>query len=582
MSEGSEISSKPKRMSSKRKRLGVGPNITPKTVAKSLQNSEFKDPKKWPPNLHDFISRSFREVSKKKLNANQVQQFKNQLKNIINLAISSDKLFVNDWDKQELPILAGEGYKRISLYCDEEEILKTSLMNTSIDDETKTKIKEQTEAQLYRNNNKKSKNIFGEDESDESMSDGYEPTVVPQSKPKQKQLSLNDTLTRIKKQKKPAKKESQLLKSPSPYIPPSARNKLSTSNVLSSKNGSFEDEQRKAMRSKRFERELSTPVGNRYYDDDTISTGPIVGLNTNLEKKYLRLTSQPKPEAVRPLHILRSTLNLLISRYLEGATYNYLCDQCKSLRQDLTVQNIKDDFTIMAYEFHSKIAIENNDWGEFNQCQSQLSILYETEGLSKPNCYEFLSYRILYFLLTSKYNEIYELQLNLSMNGDEQYKENQFMKYAFSIFDQIEEGNYFELSQIINKLIEDNKTAERELNESADINSIENILKLKHNPFFFFVNFVKSIMDRENIKTLSIICKSYRQISLEYLKNVLCMTSDNGEEHFVGEFDSFIQQHQLGEYLNENKTLLECHKARMVVDALMRKTFSKIDIKGQV
>lgn len=63
----------------------------------------------------------------------------------------------------------------------------------------------------------------------------------------------------------------------------------------------------------------------------------IVGSSTNLEKPYLRLTSVPDPNNVRPLPILRQTLELLKKKWRTENNYNYICDQFKSMRQDLTV-----------------------------------------------------------------------------------------------------------------------------------------------------------------------------------------------------------------------------------------------------
>ncbi|KAJ3025819.1 hypothetical protein HK097_006588, partial [Rhizophlyctis rosea] len=124
----------------------------------------------------------------------------------------------------------------------------------------------------------------------------------------------------------------------------------------------------------------------------------IVGTSQTLEKKYLRLTSAPDPGNVRPLKVLRKTLELLKQKWKDEKNYTFICDQFKSLRQDLTVQRIKNEFTVVVYEMHARIALEKGDLGEYNQCQSQLMQLYT---LNLPgNVDEFLGYRILYFLFT--------------------------------------------------------------------------------------------------------------------------------------------------------------------------------------
>lgn len=164
--------------------------------------------------------------------------------------------------------------------------------------------------------------------------------------------------------------------------------------------------------------------------------GPIVGRCQDLEKKYFRLTAPPNPDTVRPLAVLRKTLDLLKRKWKEENNYSYICDQFRSLRQDLTVQHIKNDFTVHIYEIHARIALEKGDVGEYNQCQTQLRALYSQKLGGHP--LEFKAYRILYFIHTCNRTDMNDVLADLTPAE----KKDPAVKHALDVRSALALGNY--------------------------------------------------------------------------------------------------------------------------------------------
>lgn len=164
--------------------------------------------------------------------------------------------------------------------------------------------------------------------------------------------------------------------------------------------------------------------------------GPVVGRCQVLEKKYFRLTSAPNPDNVRPLHVLQRTFDVMKQKWKDEQNYSYICDQFKSMRQDLTVQRIKNEFTVTVYEMHARIALEKGDLGEYNQCQTQLRALYMQN--IPGNSVEFKAYRILYFIHTCNRTALNDVLADLTTAE----KLEPAIKHALDVRSSLALGNY--------------------------------------------------------------------------------------------------------------------------------------------
>lgn len=184
----------------------------------------------------------------------------------------------------------------------------------------------------------------------------------------------------------------------------------------------------------------------------------IRGTCQTLEKSYLRLTAPPRAELVRPEPILAQHLaNLRQEREQRASAkshdYLWFCSQLKAIRQDCTVQRIQNAFAVDVYELHAKIALEEDDLNEYNQCQTQLKELYELlvsttggadEGLAKSqppaslrHYNEFLAYRLVYFVFlameSQKYDGVSSEMFKIMLSLSHQQRQDPLIQHALKI-----------------------------------------------------------------------------------------------------------------------------------------------------
>eukprot|EP00892_Ulva_mutabilis_P005344 jgi/Ulvmu1/3181/UM015_0222.1 len=123
----------------------------------------------------------------------------------------------------------------------------------------------------------------------------------------------------------------------------------------------------------------------------------IQGTCLNIEKSFLRLNGVPKPEEVRPEPVLIKALDRIVAMIAGGEKdFMYIWSQLKAIRQDLTVQHIRNTTTVRTEEAFARSALEHSDQQEFRKCVSTLQAMYD-EGLSGCKA-EFGAYQLLLYI----------------------------------------------------------------------------------------------------------------------------------------------------------------------------------------
>ncbi|XP_012267228.2 leukocyte receptor cluster member 8 homolog [Athalia rosae] len=392
----------------------------------------------WPDSLKNYVNRCY-EKCKTAVDKDQVEII---LKGKITRSANDGSLWVKDWDKEPLPSIHSERMTMTIKPQNQNLKLANPLAVGGQGNQRKsglsTFLGARLGARLASGSHRRSKS--------RSRSRSRSP---PPRKYRRSTSSSSNTSERDHEHKSSKSKKS------------SSRNKQSHSNNSNSGGGGSSNNSKKMKKAKQnkshFYSEFGLATGNgdelgskeklqqraaRFSDsisrngnsikDDVAAefdfTGlHIVGTCKDLEKPYLRLTSAPAPSAVRPVSVLRFSLAHVKKRWVSEQDYRYACDQLKSIRQDLTVQGIRDSFTVHVYETHARVALERGDHEEFNQCQTQLRMLYQ--DLGGENRSEFIAYRILYYIFTKNTLDLTTILASLTPED----KEDECIKHALRV-----------------------------------------------------------------------------------------------------------------------------------------------------
>ncbi|CAK9045929.1 Leukocyte receptor cluster member 8 [Durusdinium trenchii] len=112
----------------------------------------------------------------------------------------------------------------------------------------------------------------------------------------------------------------------------------------------------------------------------------------------MRFNDAPRAEDVRPLSVLREAFQKARQRWTQKRDWSYVGEMLRSIRQDLTIQMVKDAFVVEVHEYWAQVALEFGDFKQFDQAAVQLEAYYADPALESgaAKLKEVLAWRLLY------------------------------------------------------------------------------------------------------------------------------------------------------------------------------------------
>ncbi len=283
----------------------------------------------------------------------------------------------------------------------------------------------------------------------------------------------------------------------------------------------------------------------------------IVGTCQQIEKAYFRLQGDVNPAWVRPEEVLTKSLDYVQNEWRKGTEWIYVDEQMRSIRQDLFVQGIETDFAIKAYSVGARIALEANDLGQFNQCQTQLKEFFQ-KGLGRNVQKEFWCYRLLYAAHLQQKVEEFEVLADACCR---EYRSDPIVKKCQVLRESLKMGNfsrYFAVSS--------------EINEESGILDLSPPAAGSEQPPYYHIPFLLRVfLPHIRLRALALLTKAYG-VPLQ-LKTVSHMIAF-GDNH--AECEQFLLKNKA--VFDTNTKKLDCRKSNAVFQQAVQE--KKVKLMG--